>query len=468
MEFSQGRNILENWCRLDITVPVVAGVSGGPDSLCMLDMIIQSGFKVIVGHLNHQLRPEACLEAEIVAKFCAARSIPCIVSEKDVATIAGESHLSVEEAGRKLRYEFLFDLAGKEKAQAVLVAHNADDQVETILMHLLRGSGLAGLKGMEQRQETNEWSDSIPLVRPLLRIPRKEILEYCSERGLAPVIDKSNEDTLYHRNRIRNELIPFLTTYNPQVKERLIKMADVVQVEDGFLQQAVTNAIESAVTEKNDHYILFSLDETAGLHPAILRRMVLSTIRHLKPVTPNISHEIISRGAEFLMLKRPGERIDLVADLELFKYLKKYAVLCDRSDPLDDLWPQINDVRSMDGLDKKGWNLNGRWKLIPLADDEINRTDPWRCCLDSELLNDLNLDTFKPGDKFSPCGMNGKSLKLGDYWTNEGLPVRARANWPLIRSGGEIVWVPGFRISEKYKVTESTRKIISLLLTKED
>ena len=462
------RNILEKKCGLDMKVPVVAGVSGGPDSLCMLELLIQNGFKVVVGHMNHRLRPEAFKEAEIVAEFCGARSIPCIVSEQDVGTIARESHLSIEEAGRKLRYEFLFDLAEKEGAQAVLVAHNADDQVETILMHLLRGSGLTGLRGMDQRQEMNEWSESLPLVRPLLSMPRTEILEYCVQRGLKPVIDKTNEDTLYYRNRIRKELVPILASYNPQVKERLIKMADVVQIEDDYLQQVVRAAIETSLTEKNERHIVFSLEKTADLHPAVLRRMILSMIHQLKPETPNISNEIITRGARFLQQEPPGERIDLVADLELFKYMKKYAVLCDRKDPLDDLWPQIKGILSLKEIRQKEIRLNGQWKLFPSEDTEINRDDPWCCWLDGELVTDLTLEPFKPGDKFTPCGMNGKSIKLGDYWTNEGLPVRARAGWPLIRSGGEIVWIPGFRISETYKVTESTRKILTLEIKKEN
>lgn len=461
------RNILVNTNGMDIAIPVVAGISGGPDSLCMLDLLIRNEFRVIVGHLNHQLRPEASQEAEIVEQFCSARSIPCIVSEKDVGEIAGETRLSIEETGRKLRYEFLFDLATKEGAQAVMVAHNSDDQVETILMHLLRGSGLSGLKGMEQHQEKNEWSASLPLVRPLLRFSRKEILEYCRERGLIPVIDKSNADSQYYRNRIRNELIPLLATYNPQVKERLIKMADVVQIEDDLIQQLVNSAIESAQTEKNDHYHIFSLEKTAGLHQAILRRMILSTIHQVKPTSPNISHESITRGAHFLMQDPPGDRIDLVADLELFKYMKKFAVLCDRNDPLDDLWPQVKGGCSLIDLQEKGVGLNGNWRLIPSGAHEVNSTDTWRCSLDGGLISDLTLEPFKPGDKFTPYGMNGKSLKLGDYWTNEGLPVKARANWPLIRSGGEIVWVPGFRVSEKYKVTEKTQKIIALQISKE-
>ncbi len=467
MEFSRVREILEIRCGLDIKVPVIAGVSGGPDSLCMLDMLIQNGFKVIVGHLNHGLRPEAVQEAEIVAQFCATRSTPCIVSKKDVAKIAREAHLSIEEAGRKLRYEFLFELAEKEGAQAVLVAHNADDQVETILMHLLRGSGLTGLKGMEQRQGLNEWSDAIPLVRPLLSMSRNDILEYCSERGLKPVIDKSNEDTLYYRNRIRSELIPILTSYNPQVKERLIKMADVVQIEDDYLQKVMRTALETSLFEKNEHNIIFSLEKTTDLHPAILRRMILSMIHYLKPDTPNISHEIITRAARFLQQEPQGERIDLVAGLELFKYKKQYAVLCDRNEPLDDLWPQINGSATLSDI-QNNVILNGKWKLTTSEDTEIYRADPWRCCLDSDLIEDLTLEPFKPGDKFIPCGMNGKSVKLGDYWTNEGLPVRAREKWPLIRSGGEIAWIPGFRISEKFKVTEGTRKILTLELKKKN
>jgi tRNA(Ile)-lysidine synthase len=273
---------------------------------------------------------------------------------------------------------------------------------------------------------------------------------------------------LYYRNRIRKELVPDLTTFNPQIKERLISMADVVQFEDDYLSSEVTRAGADAIVEKNEGYIIFSLDATAKLHPAILRRLILSSIHQLNPGTRDISHENIARAAHFLKQDSPGDRIDLASNFEMVKYLKKYVILCDCNDTLDDLWPQIQHNIPLQNLGKEGINLNGKWKITLSDDNEIDRSDAWRCWLDADQVESLRLDRFGPGDKFIPCGMNGKSQKLGDYWTNEGLPVRARANWPLVRSGGEIAWVPGFRIGERYKITERTRRILSLQLKKVD
>lgn len=460
--------VLTQRCELDCNRPVVAGISGGPDSLCLLDLLLQNNLRVIVGHVNHLLRPEAAQEADFVAQYCSFRSVDYVVAELNVAQTAEKFHLSVEEAGRKLRYEFLFELAMKENAQAVLVAHTSDDQVETILMHMLRGSGLAGLRGMDVRQERNAWSKSIPLVRPLLFFSRAEVLDYCQERGLTPIIDKSNDEITFFRNRIRKELIPLLTTYNPQIKERLISMGDVVKIEDDFVSQELVRAWADAIVEESDHYIHFSRDKVAKLHPAILRRLVKQSIQQLDPKTRNISHETIIQATQFLLQSPPGDRIDLPGNLELFKYLKKSIILCNISETLDDLWPQVRQTMPLEGITKDGLPLNGDWKLY-LSDDLImDRADPWRCWLDAEKLQNLSLSKFQPGDKFVPLGMNGKTQKLGDYWTNQGLPVRARENWPLIRSGNEIAWIPGFRVSEETKVTTKTRKILSLQLKKEN
>ena len=170
--------ILQQQCQLDRHLPLLVGVSGGPDSICLAHQLLRTGYQIIIAHLNHQLRPEASLEAKQVEQLALGWGIPAIIDSVDVGRYAHVHHLSTEEAARELRYQFLFRAAIQSGAQAVAVGHNADDQVETVLMHLLRGAGPAGLRGMRWRSLPNPWSQTIALVRPLLSVWRTDIEAY--------------------------------------------------------------------------------------------------------------------------------------------------------------------------------------------------------------------------------------------------------------------------------------------------
>lgn len=207
----------------------VIGVSGGPDSLCLLDLARQiSTLDIIVAHFNHKLRPEADREAEIVRQVAEQIGLPFVTDSADVQVYASENRLSLEEAARLLRYRFLFAQARIQHAGLVAVGHTADDQVETILMHFLRGAGLAGLKGMAGRACPNEFDREIPLVRPILHLWRRETESYCHEHNLHPINDPSNTDETYFRNRLRHNLIPELENYNPRFKNVLLRTAEAL------------------------------------------------------------------------------------------------------------------------------------------------------------------------------------------------------------------------------------------------
>jgi tRNA(Ile)-lysidine synthase len=188
---------LKEKCLLDPGLPVLVGVSGGPDSLCMLDMLHQLGYPVIVAHLDHSLRAESAQEAEQLRQLAQSIGLTFVLERNDVDSYATSHSLSIEEAAREARYQFLFEQARQHQAQAVAVGHTANDQVETVLMHLLRGSGLPGLRGMSYRSLPNPWSKNIPLVRPLLGVWREEILAHLEQNGLVPTLDASNLDTRF-------------------------------------------------------------------------------------------------------------------------------------------------------------------------------------------------------------------------------------------------------------------------------
>jgi tRNA(Ile)-lysidine synthase len=250
--------ILVNQCGLDPARPVLAGVSGGPDSLCLLGILQEAGYRVIVAHFNHQLRPEADLEAASVSERAKRLGLPFVSDSADVRSYAEQQSLSLEEAARILRYRFLFAAAREQAAQAVAVGHTADDQVETVLMHFLRGAGLSGLKGMEYRTILPVFDPQIPLVRPLLALWRGETEAYCREHDLEPHFDASNADTMYFRNRLRYALIPELEKYNPRIKESLLRSAQALQSDYAALQEGVESAWKNIVIEKGEDWVTFA------------------------------------------------------------------------------------------------------------------------------------------------------------------------------------------------------------------
>lgn len=465
MNNQEFREFLVNNCRLDPTKPVLVGFSGGPDSLYLLHRLKAVGVNVIAGHVDHSLRPTSTAEAAYVAVLCGQWQIPFVTTKIDVETYARERKLSIEEAARDNRYRFLFDEAEKIGAQAVLVAHHADDQVETVLMHFLRGSGTSGLAGMQLVFLPNPWSGTIPLVRPLLHTWRNEIIDYCQLNELKPVLDDSNTDTTYFRNRIRSELIPILETYNPTIKESVLRTAAVTSTDEAFLQQEVDSAWQEVVTRQSEALILFNRSGVIKLHAALQRRLVRKAIETLKETLRDIDFASVEKAVQFIQKPNHRNHVELMAGLEMFACFKDSVVIMEKGGALDGLWPQMyeNELVLPMPCEVK---INRNWTLSADYCRELQAwTGDWDCSIDAEkITGELKVRAFQPGDRFTPFGMNGKTLKLGDFWTNAGLLVCARGKWPLIVDDDKIVWVPGFRISEDVRVTAETKKMIHLQL----
>ena len=208
----------------------VVAVSGGPDSLCLLHAIYnireELDLSLYGAHLDHGLRGEASAkDAEFVAETFARLDIPLSLETADVPAFRTEHRLSVEEAARKVRYEFLARVATERQADAIALGHTADDQAETVLMHVIRGSGLSGLRGMEGVSRSHSNTGNPVLVRPLLGVTREETVDYCRELKLEPRHDESNLSTELKRNRVRLELLPMLESYNPRIRDALVRLS---------------------------------------------------------------------------------------------------------------------------------------------------------------------------------------------------------------------------------------------------
>ncbi|MBA4383785.1 MAG: tRNA lysidine(34) synthetase TilS [Anaerolinea sp.] len=463
MQFVQFSDLLIHKCLLDPLKPVVAGISGGPDSLCMLDLLVKSGMKVFVLHVNHQLRSEADDESKLVEEFCAQRNVDCIIKTGDVKALAAKKKTSIEEAARLYRYSALFDHAKAVDAQAVLVAHNTNDQAETVVMHLLRGSGLSGLKGMQLLSVQPMWSDTIPLVRPLLKTSRGEILAYCQENNLSPSFDQSNQDTKYFRNRIRQELLPELMTYNPRIMELLVSMSDVITVDQSFLEEEAQKAWQVCVIKEEQHFVLFNSSRLSALHPALLRKVLRKAISMIEPDLRDLDFAATERAVSFLDPKSRVNHMHLLSNIEMVKNRHTELLICRQNDKLAELWPQIDITMSFVVDSESEMDLGNNWKISCVESEQVPifTKDGTSAAFDADLLFGLYLSGYTPGDRFTPYGLHGKSVKLGDYWTNIGLPEKARKKWPLLRNGnGDIVWVIGTQISDRYKITANTKKIL--------
>ena len=257
---------------------IVLGVSGGPDSITMLDILRQIreefDFEIVVAHINHMIRKEAIQDEEYVKKYCEKNNIKCFAKRIDVIDIANNKKIGTEEAGRLVRYEFFDEVLKQTGSNKIAIAHNKNDKVETIIMHVLRGSGLSGLKGIEPIRGN--------IIRPLIECERKEIEKYCDENKLEPRIDKTNFENDYTRNKIRNIVIPYIEKeLNPNIIETIDRLSEVIKKEDRYLEKVASNVYEKILIKQEPGQIILELKEFNEQDEVIKSRIILYTVKKL-------------------------------------------------------------------------------------------------------------------------------------------------------------------------------------------
>ena len=268
---------------------VVIAVSGGPDSMTLLHVLNNLkgvlGFDICIAHVNHMIRKEADEETRYVLDFCDKLGISCYVLKKDVQKIAKEKKISTELAGRMVRYDFFEEVANKTKANKIATAHNANDNAETVLMNLIRGSGISGLKGIELIRDDK-------YIRPILNCTRQEIEEYAKENNLEPKYDSTNKENIYTRNKIRNELIPYLEKeFNPNIVKGINRLSCIATKEDKYLVDIVEKEfknLEITGDNSNKEEIILDLKKFNGLNEVIKSRLILYTANKLLGSVQNI------------------------------------------------------------------------------------------------------------------------------------------------------------------------------------
>lgn len=261
---------------------VVLAVSGGPDSICMLDILndikndetIDINFEIVVAHVNHMIRKEAEEDEKYVKKYCEEKQIEFYSKSIDVQKMANNNKIGIEEAGRKARYDFFNEILERTNAQKIAIAHNKNDKVETVLMHILRGSGINGLKGIEAKRGK--------YIRPLIECERNEIEEYCTEKNLQPRIDKTNFENEYTRNKVRNLLIPYIQKeFNPNLIQTIDRLSNLVAEEEKYMDKQVEKVYKEMLISESENEIQLRLKTFNIQEKVIKSRIILYTITRL-------------------------------------------------------------------------------------------------------------------------------------------------------------------------------------------
>ena len=465
--------------------PLLIAVSGGPDSVCLFHILVrlreELDIRLHVAHLNHQLRGgEAEADASYVADLARRLGIPATIEQRDVKAYQSQQHISLEEAGREVRYRFLADTAGSIGASRVAVGHTVDDHIETILMHLIRGAGIRGLRGLKPCSQWQSSGNSLTIIRPLLPVSREETVRYCHTHQLMPRIDTSNLSLSPLRNRIRQQLLPLLKSYNPQVAEALLRTARIADDDLAFLDEEISRCWSKIVQSRKNTIILDKgrfLSLPSALKRHLLRTAIEKLLGNLKDIETRHIEEIMAgltkpAGKKFSL---PG---GLVFSIEYDKYLLGQDPAALSPFPvLEAEFPlKVPGETSLSEwhvaatiVDLKGESERGEAPLINLP-SPLPREGDKGGGLPNSLTAYFDLDktgdkmvvrTRHAGDRFQPLGMS-QPKKLGQFMIDARIPHAWRQRIPIVCSPAQILWVVGWRIDERVKVTDTTQRVLCL------
>ncbi|GCD09195.1 tRNA(Ile)-lysidine synthase [Clostridium tagluense] len=441
---------------------VIVAVSGGPDSTCLLyilnELKEELGIKLFGAHINHCLRGlEADRDEEYAKKTCESLNIDFYSKKVDVHRISEEKSISCEMAGREVRYEFFSELMIKLTASKIALAHNANDQAETILMRIMRGTGIEGMVGIKPVR------DKI-YVRPILHLSRSEIEKYCDDNNIQPRIDKSNAEKIYARNKVRLDLIPYIEeNFNKDVINTINRLSDILKKDNDYLENISEKEYKKHCVIGDQMVII---NKNAFLkHEAILSRIIRQSLLAVNHNLYNFEKIHIWNIIE-LQKHDTGKSIMLPQDIivencygdvhiHIHKKVtevnnKEYCLKVNEKNFIQSL----NRVIEIDVISKLQF-IEGK------ENDYIMYFDY------DKIVEPITLRYRKQGDKFVPLGMKGNK-KLKDLFMDLKIHKDKRNEIPLICFGPDIAWVVGYRISEKFKVSKNTKNILQIRIGSEE
>lgn len=435
---------------------VVAGVSGGADSVCLLFMLKEmqerQPFTLLAVHVEHGIRGEASRQdAAFVKELCKSLSIPLQLFEEDVPAVAKKEKLSLEEAGRLVRYRAFKKAAAQYPTAKIAVAHHMDDQAETVLFHMIRGSGLKGLGGMAPVRET--------IIRPLLCIRRSEIEQYLKDKGIGYCTDLTNNEPIYTRNLLRNKAMPVLEEIQGAAAAHIAQAAQEVREAEAYISHQAEKLADKAIRREKNGYAI-SIRELNEEEPVVgrylIKNMLLQLFNEWKDLTRTHINEILS-----LCQKSPGKEIYLPRN-QIAVRLKEEIYIGTKLEKSEEKSSFREVLINTEGRTDIG---DGCYVVCNVLDTEKVKDIPQNAYtkwLDyDKIKNSLFIRTRRAQDYLYLNGTQGKQ-KLKNYFINEKIPKEERANVLLLATGNEIIWIIGYRISGRFKVTEQTKRILKI------
>ncbi|NLK97474.1 MAG: tRNA lysidine(34) synthetase TilS [Epulopiscium sp.] len=432
---------------------IIVGVSGGADSMCLLHLLKEVSqdypFKITAVHINHGIRgKEADEDAAYVRDICKAWDIPCFIYTIDVKKEASKRKCSEEEAGRAIRYEMFEKVRLETHGAKIAVAHNMNDQAETVLMQLFRGSGMKGLGGISPVRGN--------IIRPLLQFTRDEIENYCIQHQIHYRQDYTNALNIYTRNKIRNELIPFIKeNFNPNIVKTLYNMSILLREEESFLDEQTENHLKLCIKEEKDQLVILDNNLFNTYHPVLKKRIIRRVIERLRGHLRNIDLNHILDIIE-LSTKGTGKKLCLPNDIIVKRQYEdlifqvgeaSFDGFCyDLSIPSTIFVQELKAQIETTLLDRENFNLSLQNTCTKSFDYD-------------KIENGLQIRTKKPGDRII---LKNGTKKLKDFFIDEKIPRDERDSIPLLADGNRILWVIGYRYSDAYKITSSTCKVLQV------
>lgn len=448
---------------------LVVAVSGGPDSMALVHALHhvrnELDLKIHGAHLDHQLRGNAStLDAQYVSDVFRSLGIQSTIEQYNVGSLMEKKSLSMEVAAREARYHFLSKVAKQKRAAAIALGHTMDDQVETVLMNIMRGSGLSGIAGMRMLGFGPLKGNKIQLFRPLLPISRDEVSLYCKTEDLNPRTDETNASLHVRRNRVRLQLIPELEKYNPSIKRALFRLSRSASHDNAFIESKVDLAWDEVI-RSHDTALDIDINSFLLLHPSLKRHIIRRAILEFKGDIQNLQQNHIEEAIS-LIGSKTGNSLDLPGNLRLSVGYETVSIHYQGIQTYPTPKIEGNNILNLPGRTRIG-----EW-LVYSTLVEVMKANPGR--MDSHLYEGffdfdqvggtIWMRSRRPGDRFQPIGMN-QTKKLQDFMVDAKIPRIHRDHIPLLVSPKGILWVVGWRIAEWAKISADTTREIQIRFT---
>lgn len=430
---------------------IVVGVSGGADSMALLNVLMEIkkeiNFNIFVAHVNHGVRGEDALADQLfVERKAREMNVPYYFKNVDMEKHAREKKITAEEAGRELRYGFFRDILKQQGGGKIAVAHNKNDQAETLLLRIMRGTGIDGLKGME--------FIAGDIIRPILNIAREDIENYINENSVETVLDKTNLMTIYNRNKVRLELIPYIIdNFNPNIINTLWRLSSIADVDSGFLNALAEEKYNLIVKSETKHSIILDGTifnrEDRSIKIRVVRLMIYKLVESLQ----GISEQNVQSIVDLFERMETGKQLNLPAGIIGRVSYNDLIIHNSIAEKQNDFYYKLTFGENIFPDLGISIRISVQEKLIIPNDKNVK-------CFDSELIKgNLYIRNRKNGDKFNPFGMKG-TKKVKDYFIDEKIPKDLRDEIPLLMDDENIIWIIGFATSEAYRITENTKNIL--------